>query len=155
SAQLRLERLQVGIERRLRLEGGEAVLEAVGVELRRGLGARFLVADLVLHPVEGGEGAAGVDALERGVDALLGLGATAARDQQVALALRLADLVLQLLERALEDLDLLVLLLVLLLEAVGDLLVAVAARERLAGEVVLALGDRQLGLPLPAIGLLL
>src|SRR5207248_7238587 len=100
-----------------------------------------------------GLGAARVEARQRAADLGLGLGPPRAGNQQLFFGLRVLNLGLELVQRILKLLDLTRLLVVLLLEAGGSLLERVAARQRLARHVVLALLDGELGSLLPIGGL--
>src|SRR5947209_2094913 len=129
------------------------MLHRVGVEFAQGGGAGFLLTDFFLDALEAGQGAALVEARECSADLRLGLGSPSAGDQQLFFGLRVLNLGLELVQRIFELLDLTRLLVVLLLEAGGSLLERVAARQRLARHVVLALLDSQLGSLLPVGGL--
>src|SRR5581483_9800139 len=120
----------------------EPLVHRVVIEVAERLRSRLLHANLLFHALEAARDVRGVGSRHGLVDLLLGLGAAAAGDEQVLLRPRLLALGLQLVQRVLELLDLLGLLLVLLLEAGGRLLEGVAAGQRLLRQIVLALLDR-------------
>src|SRR4051812_36203533 len=90
--QLGLQLLELGVELVRLLELLEAIVHRVVVQLGRGLRARFLSADLVLHALETARDARSVDARHRVVDLALGSGPSAARDEQVLLGARFLHL---------------------------------------------------------------
>src|SRR6266508_1284192 len=95
-AHLRLEVGKLPIQVRLLLELLEFLVQAVGLELCQRVGPRLLLLNLVLHPLEVGGRAGGIQAGQRLTDAGLSLGASAARNEQIALRLRLLNFGLEL-----------------------------------------------------------
>src|SRR5690348_12177788 len=78
--QLGLQLLELGVELVRLLELLEALVHRIVVQLGRGLRARLLSADLLLHALETARDAGGVDARHRVVNLALGSGPPAARD---------------------------------------------------------------------------
>jgi hypothetical protein len=108
--------------------------------------------DLLRHAVERLEGRGVLQAAHRLLDGLLRLGALLPRDEDVLLALGLFDLRVEELERRLELVDRLLLLLPLILERGGELVVLLLAAEGLLGEDVVAGLDREHRASLPLGG---
>jgi hypothetical protein len=109
---------------------GQRVARVLLGELGRGLGLGLDLIDLRRHPIERLEGRGVVQAAHRLLDGLLRLGALLPRDEDVLLALRLLDLVVEHPQRRLELIDGLLLLLPLILVASREpvvLLLAVRA----------------------------
>src|SRR5437867_5231012 len=127
----------------------EAPVDIVGDELGLGLADRLAAQHFLTQPVETGDVGSIADrelcvagGVQRARAAMLG-------DQQVALCTRLAQLLIQFVERVSQRVDLQPLVGHLAGIAFGQLGEALIAFERGARQVVLPLGDRELGLAHP------
>src|SRR5690606_2070849 len=123
--------------------------------LGRGEGAPLGLLDLLGHAVEGLERRAIAEAGHGLVDALLRLGALLFGDEQVLLALGFLDLVVELAQRLLQPLRLVVLAAPGLLERDRALGMLLLPQQRLLRQVVASLAHGQHGAVLPVAGELL
>src|SRR5581483_2782195 len=153
---LQLEQLLVGVHPHLeRLELlDQRVARQLFVHLRGGDELALLVLDLLGHALERLEDARVADRGQRLLDAPLRLDALLARDEHAPLALRLLDTVVQLAQRQLELLGLLAVLEPGIVELHGVLAVLVVPQQRLLGQIVAPLLDRQHRAALPLLGAL-
>ncbi len=156
---LEREQLPVDVVRRRRaLELLEVLREPVAGELFLDFDGRLelalVVLDALFHPGERLERRFLGERRHRVVDALLRLRATLAGDEQILLALRFLDLVVQIAQRVLELFGLELVLLPRLRQLLAVRVVLGLAHERLLGEIVAVLRDREPRLVLPVGALL-
>src|SRR2546430_17179106 len=114
----------------------------------------LLVLDLLGHALERLEHALVADRRHGLLNALVGFGALLAGDEDVLLALRLLDPVVQLAQRQLELLGLLTMLDPRLVQLHRALRVLVVPQQRLLGEIVASLLHREHRPALPVLGAL-
>src|SRR2546427_5382688 len=154
---LELDQLLIGV--RLHFQALELLYEGIAREVLVHLGRRdqlaLLVLDLLGHALERLEHALVADRGHGFLDALVRLGALLPRDQDVLLALRLLDPIVQLAERQLELLGFLAMLHPRLVQLHRALRVLVVTQQGLLREVVPPLLHRQHGPALPILGALL
>src|SRR6266487_6985718 len=154
---LELDQLLIGV--RLHFQALELLDEGIAREVLVHLGRRdqlaLLVLDLLGHALERLEHALVADRGHGFLDALVRLGALLPRDQDVLLALRLLDPIVQLAERQLELLGFLAMLHPRLVQLHRALRVLVVTQQGLLREVVPPLLHRQHGPALPILGALL
>src|SRR2546426_5856818 len=154
---LELDQLLIGV--RSHFQALELLHERIAREILVHLGRRdqlaLLVLDLLGHALERLEHALVAHRRHRLLDALVRLGALLPGDQDVLLALRVLDPVVQLAERQFELLGLLAVFHPRLVQLHGALRVLVVAQQGLLRQVVPPLLHRQHGPALPVLGALL
>src|SRR3989454_2986244 len=151
---LELDQLLIGV--RLHFQALELLYEGIAREVLVHLGRRdqlaLLVLDLLGHALERLEHALVADRGHGFLDALVRLGTLLPRDQDVLLAFRLLDPIVQLAERQLELLGFLAMLHPRLVQLHRALGVLVVTQQGLLREVVPPLLHRQHGPALPILG---
>src|SRR5262249_51296807 len=145
----RLQRVEQAADFVFLLQRIEPAVHVVGHQLRLRLADGLAAHHLALHAIESGGGARPGHHELRVVRALERARAAVLRDEHVALLARFDELLLELLERPAQGVDLLLLVRDLLRVAFRHLREALITLERGPCEVVLRLVDRELGLAHP------